>query len=50
MKEAVLVVGAGGDIDLAIAEQLAEDGYQLLLQYHKNHPLNNYALVAAPIA
>lgn len=32
----VLIVGASGDIGIAIAKQLAEDGYQLILHYHMN--------------
>ena len=32
----VLVIGASGDIGFAIAERLAEEGYQLILHYHTN--------------
>jgi len=36
MTENVLIIGASGDIGIAIAEQLANDGYQLILHYHQN--------------
>ncbi|MFD1037919.1 elongation factor P 5-aminopentanone reductase [Virgibacillus byunsanensis] len=36
MGKNVLIIGASGDIGVAIAERLAEDGYQLLLHYHEN--------------
>lgn len=36
MGKNVLIIGASGDIGSAIASQLAKDGYQLLLHYHKN--------------
>ncbi|MBP1968038.1 3-oxoacyl-[acyl-carrier protein] reductase [Virgibacillus natechei] len=36
MGENVLIIGASGDIGLAIADQLASEGYQLLLHYNKN--------------
>ncbi|KKE78424.1 SDR family oxidoreductase [Oceanobacillus caeni] len=36
MGKNVLVIGASGDIGQAIVERLAEDGYQLILHYHKN--------------
>lgn len=36
MGKNVLIVGASGDIGIAIAEQLAMEGYQLILHYHKN--------------
>ncbi len=36
MKGNVLVVGASGDIGQAIVRDLAEEGYSLLLHYHKN--------------
>ncbi len=32
----VLIIGASGDIGLAIAEQLAREGHQLILHYHQN--------------
>jgi 3-oxoacyl-[acyl-carrier protein] reductase len=32
----VLIIGASGDIGIAIAESLAEEGYQLILHYHTN--------------
>lgn len=35
-RETVLIVGASGDIGQAIAKQLAELGYQLILHYHRN--------------
>ena len=36
MGKNVLIIGASGDIGIAIANQLAQDGYQLLLHYNKN--------------
>src|SRR5690625_141755 len=36
MRENVLIIGASGDIGIAIAEQLANEGYQLILHYHQN--------------
>lgn len=36
MGKNILIIGASGDIGLAIASQLAKDGYQLLLHYHTN--------------
>lgn len=36
MGKNVLILGASGDIGLAIANQLASEGYQLLLHYNKN--------------
>lgn len=36
MGKNILIIGASGDIGYAIAERLAQDGYQLLLHYHKN--------------
>ncbi|UJL47991.1 SDR family oxidoreductase [Virgibacillus sp. NKC19-16] len=36
MEGNVLIIGASGDIGVAIAERLANDGYQLLLHYNKN--------------
>lgn len=32
----MLIIGASGDIGIAIAEQLAKEGYQLILHYHSN--------------
>lgn len=41
MGRNVLIIGASGDIGIAIAEQLAHDGDQLLLHYHRNkEPIN----------
>lgn len=36
MRENVFIIGASGDIGIAIAKQLANDGYQLILHYHQN--------------
>lgn len=36
MGKNVLIIGASGDIGIAITKQLANEGYQLLLHYHKN--------------
>lgn len=36
MGKNVLLIGASGDIGTAIAESLANDGYQLLLHYNQN--------------
>ncbi|WP_205599216.1 elongation factor P 5-aminopentanone reductase [Oceanobacillus halotolerans] len=36
IQKNILIIGASGDIGSAIAEQLACDGYQLLLHYHTN--------------
>lgn len=36
MGKNVLIIGASGDIGIAIAEQLAMEDYQLILHYHKN--------------
>lgn len=36
MGKNVLIIGASGDIGIAIAKRLAADGYQLLLHYNKN--------------
>src|SRR5690625_4480154 len=36
MGKNVLIIGASGDIGVAIAEQLAMEDYQLILHYHKN--------------
>ena len=36
MNRNVLIVGASGDIGIAIAEQLSNEGYQLLLHYNSN--------------
>ncbi|HLR66200.1 elongation factor P 5-aminopentanone reductase [Virgibacillus alimentarius] len=36
MGKNVLIIGASGDIGIAIADRLAMDGYQLLLHYNKN--------------
>lgn len=36
MGKNALIVGASGDIGIAIAKKLAKDGYQLLLHYNKN--------------
>src|SRR5690625_729731 len=36
MRKNVLIIGASGDIGIAIAEQLALEDYQLILHYHKN--------------
>lgn len=35
-KKNVLIVGASGDIGIAITKQLAADGYRLVLHYHRN--------------
>ncbi|ASN05673.1 elongation factor P 5-aminopentanone reductase [Virgibacillus necropolis] len=37
MGKNVLIIGASGDIGLAIAKQLASDGYSLLLHFNKNN-------------
>lgn len=37
MGKNVLVIGASGDIGLAITRQLANDGYNLLLHFNKNN-------------
>lgn len=36
MKKNILIIGASGDIGLAIAEELALSGNQLLLHFHRN--------------
>lgn len=36
MGKTCLLTGASGEIGRAIAEELAKDGYQLILQYHQN--------------
>ncbi|MBT2215045.1 SDR family oxidoreductase [Virgibacillus dakarensis] len=36
MGKNVLIIGASGDIGIAIAKELADDGYQLMLHYHQN--------------
>ncbi|CDQ40051.1 elongation factor P 5-aminopentanone reductase [Virgibacillus salexigens] len=36
MGKNILIVGASGDIGMAIANQLVIEGYQLLLHYHRN--------------
>ena len=36
MGKNILIIGASGDIGIAIAKELAIDGYQLLLHYHEN--------------
>jgi len=36
MKGNILIIGASGDIGSAIAIKLGNEGYQLLLHYHKN--------------
>jgi len=36
MGENILIVGASGDIGIAISKRLANEGYKLLLHYHKN--------------
>ncbi|QKY69082.1 elongation factor P 5-aminopentanone reductase [Lentibacillus sp. CBA3610] len=36
MGRNVLIIGASGDIGTAIAKQLAEEGYQLILHYYQN--------------
>lgn len=36
MGKNVLVIGASGDIGMAITERLANDGYHLVLHYHQN--------------
>lgn len=36
MGRNVLIVGASGDIGIAVAERLASEGYQLVLHYNKN--------------
>lgn len=36
MNENVLVIGASGDIGRTIVQELAKEGYSLLLHYHKN--------------
>ncbi|HLR75228.1 MAG TPA: SDR family oxidoreductase [Virgibacillus sp.] len=35
-KENILIVGASGDIGIAITKQLAKEGYRFLLHYHQN--------------
>jgi 3-oxoacyl-[acyl-carrier protein] reductase len=41
MGKNILIIGASGDIGIAIAEQLMMDDYQLILHYHKNkQPIN----------
>lgn len=37
MGKNVLIIGASGDIGLAIAKQLANDGFSLLLHFNKNN-------------
>lgn len=37
MGKNVLIIGASGDIGVAIAKQMAQDGYQLLLHFHQNN-------------
>src|SRR5690625_1858212 len=42
MGKNVLIIGASGDIGIAIAKSLANDGYHLLLHYHQNKkPIEN---------
>lgn len=41
MGKNVLIIGASGDIGLAIAKQLADDGYNLLLHFNKNNKAFN---------
>lgn len=36
MGKNVLIIGASGDIGIAVAEELAKEGFQLILHYHKN--------------
>src|SRR5690625_5203509 len=36
MGKNVLILGASGDIGMAIAKELAADGHQLLLHYYQN--------------
>lgn len=36
MGKNVLLIGASGDIGVAIAEELVKDGYHILLHYHQN--------------
>lgn len=36
MKGNVLLIGASGDIGIAIAKELAQDGYSLILHYNEN--------------
>lgn len=36
MGKNVLIIGASGDIGMAVAERLANDGHHLLLHYHQN--------------
>jgi len=36
MEKYALIVGASGEIGSAIAEKIANDGYQVILHYHKN--------------
>lgn len=36
MGKNALIIGASGDIGIAIAKQLASDGYQLILHYNQN--------------
>src|SRR5690625_3701442 len=36
MGKNVLIIGASGDIGIAIAKSLANEGYRLLLHYHQN--------------
>ncbi|WP_164215519.1 SDR family oxidoreductase [Virgibacillus sp. YIM 98842] len=39
MGKNVLIIGASGDIGIAIAQQLAKDGYTLLLHYNTNRKM-----------
>src|SRR5690625_2562005 len=36
MGKNVLIIGASGDIGISVAEELAKEGFQLILHYHKN--------------
>ncbi|WP_121614958.1 elongation factor P 5-aminopentanone reductase [Virgibacillus halodenitrificans] len=42
MGNNVLIVGASGDIGMAISKRLAQDGYKLILHYNKNKEILDY--------